>query len=111
MIASARRSASQLLVFAAVAFAAAAPGLASAQGASAGYSATLAAPAPAAKKAVINGVVWRCEGDACAAPLDGARPAIACGKMVRAFGAVTRFASPKGDLSAEDLARCNAAAS
>ena len=107
MIASARSSAAQLFLLAAVAFAAPV----TAQSPSAGYSATLAAPAPAAKKAVVNGVVWHCEGDTCAAPLDGARPAIACGRMVRAFGTVTRFASPKGELSAEDLARCNAAAS
>lgn len=109
MIASARRSAAQLFLLAAVALAGA-PATAIAQGASTGYSATLAAPAPAAKKAVVNGVVWHCEGDTCAAPLDGARPIIACGKMVRAFGTVTRFATPKAELSAEDLARCNAAA-
>jgi hypothetical protein len=99
----ARTSALHLAVFACAGIAA------PAEAQSAGYSATLAAPA-AARKAVVNGVVWRCEGDTCVAPLDGARPAIACGKMVRAFGSVTRFASPKGELSADDLARCNAAA-
>ena len=110
MLALARQTGFRLVVAAGLALAAGAPAAALAQSGHGGYSATLAAPLPAAKKAVVNGVIWKCDGDSCAAPLDGARPAIACAKMVRAFGAVTRFADPKGDLAAEDLARCNAAA-
>ncbi len=74
------------------------------------YSASLATPVDAPKREVINGVLWRCEGDSCSAPLDGSRPANACAKLVRKIGPVTRFASPKGELSADDLQRCNAAA-
>lgn len=75
-----------------------------------GYSATLATPTDAPRREVINGVLWRCEGDSCAAPLDGSSPATACAKAVRKLGPVTRFATPKGELSAEQLQRCNAAA-
>jgi hypothetical protein len=32
-----------------------------------------------------------------------------CGKVARKFGPVARFASPQGELSTEQLARCNGA--
>jgi hypothetical protein len=104
MLVFARRSALSLAVLASAAMTA--PLAAQ----SASYRATLATPAQPAKKAVAGGLLWRCEGDSCVAPIDGSRPVIACAKMVREFGAVTRFAHPKGELGAEDLARCNAAA-
>ena len=45
-----------------------------------------------------------------AGAVDGARPLNTCTKVVKAFGAVSTFATPKGELSAEDLQSCNAAA-
>lgn len=73
-----------------------------------GFSATLATPLPAPRREIINGQVWRCEGDRCTAPDDGARPMIACQRVVETFGAVSAFNGPKGALPPEQLARCNA---
>lgn len=75
-----------------------------------GYSASLVSPVDAPRREVIGGVLWKCEGSACAAPLDGSRAQNSCARLVRKVGPITRFASPKGELSAEDLQRCNAAA-
>lgn len=76
----------------------------------AAYAVSLATPLPAARREIIDGTIWRCEGDRCSAPADGARPAAICGKVARRFGQVTRFASPQGELGADQLARCNGAA-
>jgi hypothetical protein len=81
-----------------------------AQAASAGYSAKLSAALAAPKQKVVNGVVWSCTGDSCAGPVDGARAVNTCVQVVKSFGKVSSFAGPKGELSAEDLQRCNAAA-
>jgi hypothetical protein len=59
------------------------------------------------RREVINGVVWNCKGDSCAAPLDGSRALVTCTKVAQKFGPLTRFATPKGELTAEELARCN----
>ena len=74
------------------------------------YSAKLAAAVEAPAKKVVNGVLWNCAGDACSGSVDGARPVNTCVQVVKAFGQVSSFAGPKGELSAEDLQRCNAAA-
>lgn len=74
------------------------------------YTASLATALEAPRREIINGVQWKCEGDSCAAPVDGSRPANSCARLVRKIGPVTRFAGPNGELSAEDLQRCNAAA-
>lgn len=81
-----------------------------AQGASRGYSATLAAKLDAPKRSVVNGVVWNCDGDTCAGPVDGSRPLNTCARVVQTFGKVSAFVTPKGELDADKLARCNAAA-
>jgi hypothetical protein len=75
-----------------------------------GYSATLATPLEAPARKVVNGVAWNCTGAACAGPIDGSSPKNSCARVARSFGQLTRFATPKGEFSAEDLARCNAAA-
>jgi hypothetical protein len=75
---------------------------------SAGYSVALATPLAAPKREILNGVIWRCEGDQCAGAADGSRPVLACQRVASAFGTVARFSGPKGDLGADDLARCNA---
>jgi hypothetical protein len=71
------------------------------------YIATLAAPLAAPRREIIEGATWRCEGDRCAAPANGGRAMAVCGKVARKFGTITRFTSPQGELSAEQLARCN----
>lgn len=76
----------------------------------AGYSVTLTSAVQAPATKVVNGVVWNCEGSACAGPVDGASPKNTCAQVVRTFGQVTKFATPKGEFSAEQLQRCNAAA-
>lgn len=72
-----------------------------------GYAAGLAAPLAAPRREVIGGMLWKCEGDRCSAVGEGSRPVLVCERVARKFGAVARFNSPDGELSAEELARCN----
>jgi hypothetical protein len=72
------------------------------------YTASLAAPLESPRREVINGVVWNCKGDSCAAPLDGSRASTTCTRVAREFGQLARFATPKGEFTAEELQRCNA---
>jgi hypothetical protein len=81
-----------------------------AEAASARYSAKLTAAVQAPARKVVNGVLWNCTGDSCSGAVDGARPINTCVQVVKAFGQVSSFAGPKGEFSAEDLQRCNAAA-
>jgi hypothetical protein len=74
------------------------------------YTAKLSTALEAPAKKVVNGVVWNCAADTCTGAVDGARPLNTCAKVVKAFGTVSTFATPKGELSAEDLQSCNAAA-
>ncbi|MEO0032615.1 MAG: hypothetical protein RIS94_2373 [Pseudomonadota bacterium] len=71
------------------------------------YTAALAAPLAAPKQVIEGGLLWHCAGDSCTAARDTSRPAIVCARLARSVGEVARFATPKGDLAAEDLARCN----
>ena len=73
------------------------------------YAVALASPLPAARREIIDGIIWRCAADRCSAPADGARAAAICGKVARKFGPVARFAAPQGELTPEQLTRCNAA--
>ncbi len=84
----------------------AAPASAAPRGGS--FSASLASPLAESRREIIDGTLWRCEGDRCSALADGSRPVMACRKASKKFGAIARFATPAGDLSAEDLGRCNA---
>jgi hypothetical protein len=74
------------------------------------YVASLAAPLASPKQEIIGGVMWKCAGESCSAPAEGSRPLLVCERVVKKFGAVSRFASPEGELSAEELTRCNGAA-
>ena len=74
------------------------------------YSAKLATAVAAPKDKIIGDVVWKCVGDACSAPADGARPLNTCIKVAKSFGQLTSFTGPKGEFSVDDLQRCNAAA-
>ena len=73
------------------------------------YAAMLVTPLPAPRREIVDGAIWRCEGDRCTAPADGARPQSICGKVSRRFGPLSRFATPQGELAADQLARCNGA--
>jgi hypothetical protein len=70
------------------------------------YRVELAQPA-AASTVVAGGLAWRCSGSACSAGKSTSRDAIVCAKLVKEVGAVTSFATPKGTLEGDDLARCN----
>ena len=74
------------------------------------YSAKLTTAVAAPKDKVVNGVLWKCAGDACNGAIDGARPLNTCVQVVKAFGPLASFTGLKGEFSAEELQRCNAAA-
>ena len=73
------------------------------------YAVTLASPLDMPQREIIDGAMWRCEADRCSAPAKGERALSLCGKVARQFGEVSRFEGPKGELDADDLAKCNAA--
>ena len=72
------------------------------------YRVQLAQPATTGT-VVAGGLAWRCDGSACSAAKSSSRDAIVCAKLVKEVGAVTSFATPKGPLEGDDLARCNKA--
>lgn len=76
----------------------------------AGYSAKLAAPVDGARKEVLGGALWKCEGAACRAPAETSSPAASCARVVKTFGKVASFATAKGAFSPEQLDKCNAKA-
>jgi len=76
----------------------------------AGYTATLTTAVAAPQSKVLNDVIWKCEGDTCRGPIDGAAPKNTCAQVVKTFGQISKFATPKGEFSAEQLQRCNASA-
>ena len=55
---------------------------------------------------------WTCAGATCTGPELNARlgDARACREAAKAAGVVTAYSSMRGELSADDLARCNKAA-
>lgn len=71
------------------------------------YVASLVAPLEAPKRQILDGAVWRCEGSTCSAPADGGRAVLVCNRVAKTFGEVARFETPRGELTAEDLTRCN----
>ena len=80
-----------------------------AQGAARGNVASLVTKLEAPRRVVINDTLWSCAGGECTTQADSSRPAMSCVRLVKKVGPVTRFATPKGELSADDLQRCNAA--
>ncbi len=71
------------------------------------YSVTLAAPVAKPAKLMLGDVLWNCAGDTCSAGQDTARPVVVCTKLAAKVGTISRFATPKGELATEDMARCN----
>lgn len=101
--------AARLSIAASLAFALATPMLTSPTHAQTGTRvmvAELAAPANQTN-VVAGGVVWRCEGSRCTAPVNGARAQRACREVNRKLGQIIRFENAGTELSAEELARCN----
>jgi len=67
-----------------------------------------ASKAPAART-IIDGAAWRCEGATCTANGGANQPATrACRRVVARFGAVTAFTYKGVELTAEQVAACNA---
>ena len=67
---------------------------------------TASAPARAT---IIDGARWSCEGATCTASGGTPQPATrACRRVVQKFGPVTAFSYKGVELSAEELAVCNA---
>ena len=85
---------------------AAGPGQAAAR--SSGYAASLATPVTQPKQAIVGGVLWKCVDDRCTTADSSSRPLMVCQRVVKAFGPVASFSGPAGELSADDLGRCNA---
>ena len=79
----------------------------SAQPAASLYSATLQSPLAAPRQEILDSALWKCAGDSCVARDAGSRPVLVCQRVVKKFGAVARFSTPAGELSQQDLARCN----
>lgn len=71
------------------------------------HVASLASPLASPKREIVDGVLWRCEGDRCVGAVDGSRPVRVCGRVANKFGEIARYTSPEGELAAEELARCN----
>ena len=72
-----------------------------------GLRAEFAAPFERASEVAIDGKLWSCAGNACVARGDDPRPAVACRKLARKLGPVTRFATPRSELDQAGLASCN----
>jgi hypothetical protein len=70
------------------------------------YTVELAQPA-VAKKTIIRGVVFQCEGTSCRAPIASSAPKNVCISIAREFGEVTSFKAGDRMLDASDLATCN----
>jgi hypothetical protein len=69
--------------------------------------AEFAAPFERATDVIVDGRMWSCTGNACTSRSDDPRPAVACRKLSRKLGPVTRFATPQTELNAAGLATCN----
>lgn len=74
--------------------------------------ATLAAPLAAPLRVTSSAATWSCTGATCTGPASNARlgDARACRELVKAAGAAATYTGTRGEMSADDLARCNKAA-
>ncbi len=63
------------------------------------------------KRIVAESAVWSCEGTTCRAELDRKAPTVRiCKKIAKEVGQVSSLRNTKSELTAEQLAECNAAA-
>lgn len=74
--------------------------------------ATLAAPLAAPLRVSSSAATWTCTGATCTGPASNARlgDARACRELVKAAGAAASYTGARGEMSADDLAKCNRAA-
>ena len=73
------------------------------------FTARLATALSEPRRELVGEQLWRCSADGCTTRFDGAHSVRTCAKVAQAFGPVVRFSTPRGELSAEQLARCNGA--
>ena len=70
--------------------------------------------APVAEAGPVQGMAtrWTCADTVCTGPALNARlgDARACREVAKAVGAVTAYAGTRGELAADDLAKCNRSA-
>lgn len=71
------------------------------------YTIELAQPATA-KEAIIRGVMVKCEGTTCRAPITGSAPRNVCASVAREFGEVVAFKAGDRVLDTGDISTCNA---
>ena len=70
------------------------------------YQAELTEAAPAQKE-ILRGVMVRCAGASCRAPIASSAPKYMCMSIAREFGAVSAFKAGDRDFTAEEIAACN----
>ncbi|MBK8196916.1 MAG: hypothetical protein IPK75_01005 [Acidobacteria bacterium] len=62
------------------------------------------------KRVVAESVVWSCEGTTCTAELDRKAPTVRiCKKIAKEVGELSALRNTSSELTAEELAECNAA--
>lgn len=74
------------------------------------YSAKLEAPVSEVRREMLAGALWKCQGDSCTGTDNGSAPVNNCARVAKTFGKVTSFATPRGELTAEQLEKCNSRA-
>ncbi len=70
------------------------------------YEVQLAQASPA-KKTIIRGVVFQCNGTRCLAPLSGSAAKNVCISVARELGEVASFKAGERVLGADEMANCN----
>jgi hypothetical protein len=71
-------------------------------------TAKLEAPAAERTKAIADGAVWQCAGSECVTTLRKAPSVRGCRDLTKEVGVVTAYGTARAQLSAEQLAQCNA---
>lgn len=71
------------------------------------YKVELAEAAPA-KKTIIRGVIFQCEGPVCRAPVTASAPKNVCASIAREVGQLVSFEAGDRVFSADEMASCNA---
>ena len=82
--------------------------LAATPAAASNYSAKPAVPA--AGRIIARDIVWNCGPAACQGATDESRPLVLCQSLAKRAGRLDSFVADGRELSAADLARCNASA-
>lgn len=76
------------------------------------FVASLEQPKEERVEFIANKAIWVCEGEVCSAELDRRKPTVrSCKEVAEEIGRLAAFASERGELSEDQLQRCNEAAS